>query len=257
MLTIQSQGGASICTLEDWHTYAPPKRPELHWKDGRSAKELARAWCGSGSPAYPQDLAELLDAHPTTVGFSPELGIPELVTRLDDFRGEARNQDLVMIGTCDTRRVLLGIEAKADEPLGARLSEIRSDNLRSKRQMRLDLLARAIVGRPVDSMLAHLRYQLLTGIAGTLIEAKRRQAAAAVFLIHVFHAPSLSPIREAQNATAVADLLAVLGVAPAARTARGWLTDPFTVPGGLFVPGDLPIMLGTLTTAVTLRNEDT
>jgi hypothetical protein len=249
-LIIQSQSGISIRTLQDWHVHAPPKDPVLHWKDGRSAKELARAWCGGGSPAMPHDLAELLDSHPATAGFTPELAIPERVTRLDDFRGEHRNQDLVVIGMRGVERVVLGIEAKADEPLGSRVGEIRSGNPRSQRLARLDLLARQILGRPADTTLAHLRYQLLTGIAGALIEARQRHAALAVFLVHVFHSPGMSSTKVARNATALDDLLAVLGSAPVSRTAAGWLTDPVTVPGGPFVPGDLPIMIGTLTTIV-------
>ena len=30
-----------IRSVEDWFEYAPPKKGERHWKDGRSAKELA------------------------------------------------------------------------------------------------------------------------------------------------------------------------------------------------------------------------
>jgi hypothetical protein len=255
-LIIESTKGTRMTSIEDWHINAPPKDPVRHWKDGRSAKELARAWCGSGTGAIPRDLAELLETHPATAGFSPELGIPELVTPLDDFRGEARNHDLVVVGTRGAQRILLGIEAKADEPLGIRLSEIRSDNPRSKRLARLDLLARAILGHPVNATVAHLRYQLLTGIAGSLIEARRRQASAAVFIVHVFRSAAARPARVAHNAAALEDLLAALGGTRAAHTTAGWLTDPLILPGGPFVPGDLPLILGTLTTGVTLLNEN-
>lgn len=32
--------GERITTLEQWREYAPPARGDLHWKDGRGAKEL-------------------------------------------------------------------------------------------------------------------------------------------------------------------------------------------------------------------------
>jgi hypothetical protein len=249
-LIISSATGVQITTLDDWHAHAPPKDPVLHWKDGRSAKELARAWCGDGQPAMPSELAELLEAHSATASFSPELAIPELVTRLDRFRGEPRNHDLVVVGARDGQRVLLGIEAKAYEPLGKRIGEIRPNSTRSKQLERLDLLARAILGRPVDATIAQLRYQLLTGIAGTLIEARRRQATAAVFIVHVFHSAATRPTAVAHNAAALEDLLITMGGTHAAHSPAGWLTDPLTVPGGPFVPGDLPISIGTLTTNI-------
>jgi hypothetical protein len=37
------KNGINILTLEDWERHAGPKR-QLQWKDGRSAKEAARAW---------------------------------------------------------------------------------------------------------------------------------------------------------------------------------------------------------------------
>ena len=33
--------GKIIKSVDDWYNAAPPKNPSLHWKDGRSAKELA------------------------------------------------------------------------------------------------------------------------------------------------------------------------------------------------------------------------
>jgi hypothetical protein len=60
----------------------------------------------------------------------------------------------------------------------------------------------------------------------------------------------------AHNAAALEDLLAALGGTRAAHTTAGWLTDPHILPGGLFVPGDLPLILGTLTTDVMRLNED-
>ena len=34
--------GKIINCVDDWYSVAPPKNPSLHWKDGRSAKELAK-----------------------------------------------------------------------------------------------------------------------------------------------------------------------------------------------------------------------
>ncbi len=43
------KGNQEIRSVDDWFRLAPPKRGEHHWQDGRSAKELARAYfCNDG-----------------------------------------------------------------------------------------------------------------------------------------------------------------------------------------------------------------
>ena len=55
--------GLPITSLEDWFDRAGPKSPG-HWKDGRSAKETARAWLGTGVLALPQEIESLLARSP-------------------------------------------------------------------------------------------------------------------------------------------------------------------------------------------------
>ena len=59
-LILRSQDGKPIRSVEDWFRFAPPKRGAEQWRDGRSAKELARAWfrCPEASP--PAELNRLL-----------------------------------------------------------------------------------------------------------------------------------------------------------------------------------------------------
>jgi hypothetical protein len=37
-----------ILSVEDWFAHARPAAGARHWKDGRSAKEMARLWLGTG-----------------------------------------------------------------------------------------------------------------------------------------------------------------------------------------------------------------
>ena len=83
--------GKPIRSVKDWLRLAPPKMGIRHWKDGRSAKELATAWFVTGKPNMPKELTKLFESHPLTANFFPELGIPEFVTRLDNFKGELKN----------------------------------------------------------------------------------------------------------------------------------------------------------------------
>ena len=117
------------------------------------------------------------------------------MTALDGF-GEGRNHDVVVLGVARGKRVLVGIESKNDEELGpeigAYLAKAERENVvrltqgqarLSQIPARIANLTRVVFGAtPVE--LTNLRYQLLHGLAGTLIEAERREADIAVFLIH-------------------------------------------------------------------------
>src|SRR2546421_166990 len=61
--------GGRIATLDEWLEKAPPKRGEAQWRDGRSAKELARAWLAArGTGDVPPEVRALLDSRPETQG---------------------------------------------------------------------------------------------------------------------------------------------------------------------------------------------
>jgi hypothetical protein len=61
----------------------------------------------------------LLDGHELTRAFEPELAIPEHVTRLNDFGGEHRNHDLIVVGSAAGGQTLFAVEGKADESFGS------------------------------------------------------------------------------------------------------------------------------------------
>jgi hypothetical protein len=80
-----------ICTVDDWFRLAAPAGSAGQWVDGRSAKELAKAWCGRASvPAVPVELQELLSTHPDIDGAVFLEAIPEHKVIFDDSPGEPR-----------------------------------------------------------------------------------------------------------------------------------------------------------------------
>src|SRR5688572_9041652 len=119
---LRDKNGTPISCLTDWETLAPPKS-KTHWVEGRSAYELARAWCGDGPPAVPTELRTLLDSRPETRGLIIEKAIPELRIPFDAHRGEPRNADLALVGQADGGRVAVTIEAKADESFGGTVAD--------------------------------------------------------------------------------------------------------------------------------------
>jgi hypothetical protein len=82
------QGAQEITSVGDWFAVAPPKKGATQWRPGRSALESARAWLRQGKPAIPAEITALLDTRPETRNFEAILAQPEVVTRLDDFRGD-------------------------------------------------------------------------------------------------------------------------------------------------------------------------
>ena len=179
-----TKDGNLIASVEDWFRYAPPKGKEKHWVDGRSAKECAKAWFPEpGEPRVPAELSELWASHQDIGAVSLTDGTPELVVKLDDFSGEARNADLVVWGECTAGAVLISIEAKADEEFGPTLAKEMSlgEKKGSNIPKRVDALCEALLGRPyaAEPRVDSLRYQLFTGCAGALIEARLKQASVA------------------------------------------------------------------------------
>ena len=205
IINLHNSAGEKIRSVGDWLRLAPPKKKEKHWKPGRSAFELAQAWVRTKCAEVPEAITRILKGHPCTASLALCEAIPEKRTRLDKFRGERRNHDLVAWGcTKDAVKILVGIEAKADESFGPLVSKVeRTGRMKPGSNLcaRVDLLCQALFGRKCQDGLRTLRYQLLTGLAGTVIEAGDKEASLAVFLVHEF-ATSLTTEKKLQGNSA-------------------------------------------------------
>lgn len=240
-----------IYTVEDWFRLAPPAGGAKHWVDGRSAKELAKAWCGRGSgPAVPIELQELLSTHPDTAGAVIIEAIPEHKVRFDNIRGEPRNTDLVCIAERANQRIAISIEAKIDEPFGELVAKVLSTPPPSRRPERLERLCQALLGRqPGDvSGIGELRYQLIHGIAGALAYAGQVKASYALFVVHEFVTPSAKTKKLEANARDLHNFLKLL--APGAAPLDRRLYGPVCVPGNEHIPEEIPLYLGKIRTEI-------
>jgi len=241
----------SIRSKEDWFKFAPPKMGKRHWKDGRSAKELARAWFpGAGPPRVPEELTLLLESHGKTRGAVIEEGIPERKVLLDRFPGEPRNADLVLWGHANEKRLVISIEAKADEPFGPtieeRLASVRKKGVPSNAPQRVTNLCNWVFGkRPAEC--SHLRYQLLHAVAGALIEAESGKAHVALFIVHEFLSKKAKADNIAENAN---DLLSFLRFFPELSSitlSEGLLFGPVLAKGSADMQFRIPLYLGKIT----------
>lgn len=250
-LRLVSALGEPIHSVDDWFQYSPPKQGAIQWKDGRSAKELAKSWCKGSGPAVPDEIRRILATHPLTANFEPRQATPEWQTPLDDFPGEPRNCDLLLEGISDGKKLVVAIEAKADESFGPLIGAALRDaqGRPSNLPGRIRGLSQAIFGRELDQAIARLRYQLLHATAGTLIEAKLRGAAAGVFLVQEFRGASCSEENLRANE---GDLLSFLSKLTGAKEAglSAVLQYVGTVPGHGRVPGDVPLLIGKVTSRV-------
>ena len=173
-----SKNNNIITTVEEWYQFAPPKAKGKHWKDGRSAKTLAQFMTDKNQVKKLEDI--LVELEYDTNGVIS--CTPEANTVLP-CKGNGRNHDLLMIG----EDFVVGIEAKVSESFGEEIStELieASDNKKG----RIDKLANELFGCKINEVKdgLKLRYQLLTGVYGTLLEAENNQKSKALFLVVVF-----------------------------------------------------------------------
>ena len=173
-----SKNNNIITTVEEWYQFAPPKAKEKHWKDGRSAKSLALFMTDKNQVKKLEDI--LVELEYDTNGVIS--CTPEANTVLP-CKGNGRNHDLLMIG----EDFVVGIEAKVSEPFGEEISTELIEASDNKKN-RIDTLANQLFGCKINEVKdgLELRYELLTGVYGTLLEAENNKKSKALFLVIVF-----------------------------------------------------------------------
>lgn len=230
--------------IRDWRSWTPPKDPK-HWRAGRSALELARAWFMSQEPVCPEEVRVLLATSPGLSDLTLVAGTPEVVTPLPEA-GEGRNHDLVLEGVARVGRVLITVEAKGDESFGNELiggywgrkrdGREGLSPVRSRAPERIESLLTILLGgpaRPSEPPWSELRYQLLTAAVGTLLEAKQRQADLAVPVVHEFKTTETDLLKQERNALDFWRFLEALHLCDASEGRPGQLYGPHAAPLGL------------------------
>lgn len=166
----------NIVDCKSWEKLRPPKKPDIQWKDGRSAKELAK-YITNALPSMPLELEDILK------NFVDEDAVfdwdAEYVTQLPGA-GEGRNHDAILYND----DIVVCIEAKADETLGNLVGEEMKRASVNKLSRLCSLLK--ILFKDGFKDYADLRYQLITASTGTIIEAQKRGTKNAILLVVVF-----------------------------------------------------------------------
>ena len=170
-----------IIDLESWFCIAPPEGGKMQWKDGRSAKELAR-YLTSSLPELPKEMEKAI--FPLTSKTAIFDWCAEHETELPG-KGHSRQHDSALWNS----DLFVGIEAKADEPFGnSYVSEsYLAQNCSENKKRRIKSLCSMLWGKE-DDPIRHtdIRYQLLAASTACLLEAFRRRLKKAMLLILVF-----------------------------------------------------------------------
>ena len=255
-----TKNGQLIQSVEDWFRYAPPKGGADQWRDGRSAKEFARAWVESGSVSVPDELVALLSSHPDTQSAVLENGEPEARLAFDKRVGEVRNADLAVRAVSGSAPLALTIEAKADEPFDQLVPDTLADALdrilergRGGGVDRVRDLATSLLPPPRRGLpqLRLLRYQLLTAVAGSLAWARQLEAPRAVLVIHEFQTSQTSTRELQRNAQDLDIFVTRLTAGALRRLAVGSLVGPIRVPGDPLFDKPADLYLGKIVRRVS------
>lgn len=183
-----------------WFIAAPPKGKDKQWQDGYSAKELAK-FATSNSPIFSDLITNVVkSSFKGRISTSFE-GEPEAETKLPPKGSKGpRNHDLLL----HNKHLVVGIEAKVNEPFGASIND---EQEQAENENRTDMIERikwlksTILpdGEQEKEDSNHLKYQLFTATAGTLLEAYRRNLNKCIVLILSFRFEDVEPNKDNQT----------------------------------------------------------
>jgi hypothetical protein len=216
--------------------------------------ELAKSWiAGEGQAA----LRRLLDTCEETAGLVIESAVAEAQVSFDQYPGGKRNHDLLIRGRCIGGPIVVGLEAKADETFGETIAaydrharRLRAAGQRTNAPERLKALLDEVGAMSLERVpsFGDLRYQLFSGVAGTLAAAHTGGLAA--FVVHEFATELTTERKRAANRRHLAEFVGdVTGaVAPADDW---WLLGPFHLPSSRW--SNIALFIGHLTTPGSRR----
>ncbi|MCB1616467.1 MAG: hypothetical protein KDI30_10675 [Pseudomonadales bacterium] len=158
-------------------------KPKLHWKKGYSAMSAAACW-EDNHPHLPTEIMAILHSAniPALANLDLLMAIPEWEVDLPG--GDRPSQtDILALTRNDEGLVVLGVEAKVEEPFGPTLAEKKKGA--SQGQLKRIHYLESELGK-TEGFSGHIRYQLLHRSISALLTARAFHAPVAVMLVHSF-----------------------------------------------------------------------
>ena len=117
----------------------------------------------------------------------------------------------------------------------------------------LNLLCQALFGETLSEFppLAELRYQLLTGVAGALIEAGKQRADIGLFVVHEFLSNEVKQEKVQENLKDLVKFIQLLPGCSKVEIKEEQLIGPIRVPGGEYVPSSIPLYVGKVSRKIS------
>lgn len=174
---------------------------------------------------------------------------PEVLVSFDPFKGGDRNCDLLVHGVCKRGKLVISVEAKADERFDSsvgRKFDIGERTERSKLPERIRRLTSAVLDKSVAEC-RELRYQLLQGTAAALSAAAKHEAAIAIFVVHEFVTECTGDANHQKNAEDLNRFVSALSGVANQQVRDGVLLGPFLVPGNAYIPASVQLFIGKAT----------
>ena len=199
-------------------------KPELHWKSGRSAMSAAACW-EENEPHLPREILAAVEASGDEALASLELLIAIPEWEVDLPGGDRPSQtDVLAITRNERGLVILGVEAKVDEPFGPTLGERKADASGGQLERIAYLESELGCTSAIDDS---IRYQLLHRTVSALLTAQAFHAGTAVMLVQSFSPGSrwredFEAFAAALNARAVTADLWEIELDQSPRLMIGW-----------------------------------
>lgn len=160
--------------------------PMKHWKQGKSALELAVSWeaARNNGRGLPPEIASAIDTVVALRGADLLICFPEHQVHLDGG-GHPSQNDLWALLRTSTGNASLALEAKAGEPFDNLVKDWLPDGEQNSRKPQRLAALQSILGINGKDV-SRIRYQLLHRTASALLEAKRFQAESAILIVQSF-----------------------------------------------------------------------
>ena len=165
---------------EDWRSLLA--KPDLHWKVGCSAMQLAYSW--QEAKGFPHCIERMFKESdiPLFDDIESLLIFPEYKVPLPGGRRPSQN-DVFVLAKGKGQLISIMVEGKVSESFGEIVSKWRSDPSPGKEE-RLNYLC-GMLALEKDEI-SNIRYQLLHRTASAIIEAKKFNATNAIMIVHSF-----------------------------------------------------------------------
>jgi len=186
-----------IENLEKWFELCPPMKKEDHWKDYRSAKEMAKFWLKEDNV---EDFLKFIQK--VIPDFEYDYAIPEFPSNFDSY-GSPRKHDLLIAEKYT--KAIVTVEGKADEPFGNKefgdclIETIKIKHLKNNSKAFDRMINLYLNYFHSNGYIFKIMYQLLYWFAGSLIDAIKEDTDNFIMVLQEFKSNSTDSEKTIKN----------------------------------------------------------